>query len=58
MAARGGPAAPSDGLLDQRVEAFSLRLPPLAPGPHVVTVRAFDAADNIGSARVMVQIAR
>ena len=52
------PAAPSDGLLDQRVEAFSVRLPALPPGPHVVTVRAFDAADNIGSARVMVQIGR
>jgi hypothetical protein len=49
------PAAPSDGLLDQRVEAFTLRLPPgLAPGPHVVTVRAFDAAENIGSARLVV----
>ena len=52
------PAAPTDGILDQRTESFSLKLPTLAPGPHVVTVRAFDAADNVGSARVIVQIAR
>ncbi len=52
------PASPADGLLDGRAEAFSLRLPALAPGPHVVTVRAFDAADNVGSARVVFQIAK
>jgi outer membrane protein assembly factor BamB len=52
------PAAPTDGLLDQRMEAFTLRLPSLSPGPHVVTVRAFDAADNVGSARLTVQIGR
>jgi sugar lactone lactonase YvrE len=46
------PAAPADGLLDQRAETFSVKLPALSPGPHVVTVRAFDSADNIGSARV------
>jgi hypothetical protein len=46
------PAAPTDGLLDQRAETFSLKLPAMSAGPHVVTVRAFDAADNIGSARV------
>jgi hypothetical protein len=52
------PAAPTDGLLDQRAEAFSLKLPALPAGPHVVTVRAFDAADNVGSARVIIQIAK
>jgi outer membrane protein assembly factor BamB len=52
------PAAPTDGILDQRAESFSLKLPTLAPGPHVVTVRAFDAADNVGSARVIVQIGK
>jgi hypothetical protein len=52
------PAPPTDGLLDQRVEAFFLRLPSLTAGPHVVTVRAFDAADNVGSSRLTVQIGR
>jgi sugar lactone lactonase YvrE len=46
------PATPADGLLDQRSEGFSVTLPSLPPGPHVVTVRAFDSADNIGTARV------
>jgi hypothetical protein len=50
------PASPADGILDQRQEAFTVRLPTLTPGPHVVTVRAFDAADNVGSARVIVQV--
>jgi outer membrane protein assembly factor BamB len=50
------PASAADGILDQRMETFTLRLPTLTPGPHVVTVRAFDAADNVGSARVIVQI--
>lgn len=50
------PAAPVDGLLDERAEAFSLRLPALQPGPHVLTVRAFDATYNLGSARLTVQI--
>jgi hypothetical protein len=52
------PASPTDGLLDQRAEAFSLKLPPLAAGTHVITVRAFDATDNVGSARVIVQIGK
>jgi outer membrane protein assembly factor BamB len=52
------PAVPTDGLLDQRAETFSLKLPALSPGPHVVTVRAFDSTDNIGSARVTFNIGK
>jgi len=38
-------------------EAFSIRLPPsLAAGPHIITVRAWDSADNLGSAHLQVQI--
>src|SRR5262249_29128923 len=48
------PASASDGVLDRRTEAFTATLPTLAKGPHVVTVRALDAADNVGSARVTV----
>lgn len=53
----GGPwqsAAPKDGLLDQKDEAFSVRLPPLAAGDHAVAVRTFDAANNVGVAAVVV----
>jgi hypothetical protein len=51
------PATPNDGLLDQRSEAFTVRLPPtLAKGPHVVNVRAWDATDNLGAGRVQVDV--
>jgi hypothetical protein len=50
------PVTAADGILDQPNEVFSLRLGSLTPGPHVVTVRAFDSADNVGSARIIVQI--
>ncbi len=51
------PVSPADGVLDQRNESFSLRLSSALPrGLHVVTVRAFDAAENVGSARVQVEV--
>ena len=51
------PVSPDDGILDQRAEAFSIQLPSsLAAGPHIITVRAWDSADNLGSARIEVQI--
>jgi hypothetical protein len=46
---------PADGLCDDVVEAFTLKLPPLAPGPHAVTVRAWDSSDNVGAAGVTVR---
>ncbi|MGB8293822.1 MAG: hypothetical protein WCG85_00185 [Polyangia bacterium] len=53
------PASPDDGILDDITEAFSIRLPPsLAAGPHIITVRAWDSADNLGSAHIQVQITR
>ena len=48
-------APPSDGIFDDRVEPFSLRLPTLAPGPHTITVRAWDSADNVGAASITVR---
>ena len=53
------PASPDDKLLDERDEAFTIQLPKsLAPGPHIVNVRAWDQADNVGSARIEVKTAR
>ncbi|HEY2899825.1 MAG TPA: hypothetical protein VGL59_04550 [Polyangia bacterium] len=46
--------APSDGILDDPVEPFSFRLPALSPGPHAVTVRAWDGGDNVGAANLTV----
>ena len=53
------PAQPDDGLLDERDEAFTIHLPrSLAPGPHITNVRAWDSADNVGSARIEIRVGR
>jgi outer membrane protein assembly factor BamB len=46
--------SPTDGICDDLVESFTLKLPSLALGPHAVTVRAWDSADNVGAAAVTV----
>jgi hypothetical protein len=52
------PAQPDDGLLDERDEAFTVVLPKsLRAGPHLINVRAWDSADNVGSARVEIRVA-
>lgn len=50
------PAAPDDGILDELDEPFTVTLPPLGPGTHVVTVRALDSADNAASAKLLVPV--
>jgi hypothetical protein len=46
------PLGARDGVLDDLVEEFTFALPKnLAPGAHSVVVRAYDAADNAGSAQ-------
>ncbi len=47
--------SPADGICDDLVEAFTLKLPALPPGPHAVTVRAWDSADNVGAASISVR---
>jgi len=41
------PIAPIDGLLDEREEDLALPLQSLSPGPHLITLRVFDAAENV-----------
>ena len=48
--------SPADGICDDLVEAFNVKLPVLPPGPHAVTVRAWDSADNVGAASVTVRV--
>ncbi len=44
------PLAPRDGVFDDTVEEFSLKLPAgLAPGTHTLAIRCADAADNVGA---------
>lgn len=50
--------SPNDGICDDVVEAFTIKLPPLAPGPHAVTVRVWDSADNVGAAGITVRSSR
>jgi hypothetical protein len=40
---------PDDGLFDMPKETISISLPDLKPGTHVITVRATDAAGNVGA---------
>ncbi|MDW8281192.1 MAG: hypothetical protein RMK29_05740 [Myxococcales bacterium] len=49
------PLAPRDGILDDPIEEFTLRLPRLGPGPHVLVLRAIDAADNVALLQLVVQ---
>jgi hypothetical protein len=46
---------PADGICDDLVEPFTLKLPPLAPGPHAVAVRAWDSADNVGASSTVLR---
>ncbi len=48
--------SPADGICDDLVESFTVKLPVLPPGPHAVTVRAWDSADNVGAASVTVRV--
>jgi len=41
--------AAADGIVDDLVESFTIKLPQLAAGPHAVAVRAWDSADNVGA---------
>ncbi len=44
---------PDDGLFDTNRETITLALPNLKPGTHVLTVRATDAAGNLGAGDVV-----
>lgn len=48
------PLAPEDGVADSPRERFPLRLQ-LPEGEHLIVVRAYDAANNAGLAKVVVQ---
>jgi hypothetical protein len=46
--------APSDGLFDDREEAFVVKLPSLAAGAHTIAVRATDEEGNVGAEKIAV----
>lgn len=52
------PIAPVDGMLDTRSERFEVELSSLAPGAHVIAVRATDAAHNVGVDAIEIKVER
>jgi hypothetical protein len=46
---------PVEGILDSPREHFVLKLDGIAPGEHLVVVRALDSANNAGLAKVVVR---
>jgi sugar lactone lactonase YvrE len=51
------PFLPRDGIFDDPVEDFTLRLPAgLQPGAHSLAVRAVDAADNVGALQITFRV--
>jgi len=46
-----------DGIVDSRKETFTIRLSKLEPGEHVVLVRAYDTAGNLGVGKAVLRIA-
>src|SRR5262249_37675892 len=51
------PFSPKDGIFDDPVEDFSVKLPSkLVPGTHSLAVRAVDAADNVGAVQTTFRI--
>ncbi len=47
---------PEDDLLDTREEAFSIDVSSLAPGSHIVAVRAIDRGGNQTTAEITVTV--
>jgi glyoxylase-like metal-dependent hydrolase (beta-lactamase superfamily II) len=47
--------AAADGICDDVVESFSIKLPSLPAGPHAVAIRAWDSADNVGAASISIR---
>ena len=46
-----------DGIVDSRKETFTLKFTHLAPGEHVVALRAADTSGNIGVGKAVIRIA-
>src|SRR5579885_2474672 len=45
-----------DGIVDSQRETFTLRLQGLPPGEHVISLRAYDTAGNIGIGKAVIEV--
>jgi sugar lactone lactonase YvrE len=46
-----------DGIVDSRTETFAVKTGELTPGEHVITLRAYDMAGNVGIGKAVVEVA-
>ena len=46
-----------DGIVDSRKETFTVRLTHLAPGEHILSLRASDTSGNVGVGKAVIRIA-
>ena len=49
------PVEAADGITDSPREQFHIRIDSLAPGEHLIVIRAYDSAGNAGLAKVVVR---
>jgi hypothetical protein len=52
-----GDLLSDDGIVDSRKETFTIRLSKLDAGEHVVSVRAYDTAGNLGVGKAVLRVA-
>lgn len=45
-----------DGIIDSQIETFTVRTGDLSPGEHVITLRAYDMAGNVGVGKAIVEV--
>ena len=45
-----------DGIIDSRNETFTIKAQDLDPGEHVITLRAYDTAGNVGVGKAVIEI--
>ena len=48
---------PESGISDAPVEQYHGALPALSAGEHTIAVRVFDRVQNVGSAKITIQVA-
>ncbi len=51
-----GEIASDDGIIDSRTETFTIKARGLAPGEHVIALRAYDTAGNVGVGKAVIEI--
>ncbi len=46
-----------DGVVDSRLERFTVRVRGLTPGEHIIMLRAYDVVGNVGLGKAVVHVA-